>query len=216
MDYPVVLLGIVKDGQGSKFLQACKDGGSTGGTVLRGLGTIGNKVMNILGLHDRRNEVILTIVPNELEDSLHQLISKRLHMDKHGQGVLFSLAATSLIGNHGKDYQFQESEENMADHQVIITIVDREFGDDVVAAGREAGARGATILHGRGKGSREVSKLFHVNIEPEKEVVLMVVDGDKTKTISDNIVKELDIRAKGKGLLFTMGVNQTTGLYEAD
>ncbi|MCZ0716768.1 P-II family nitrogen regulator [Aerococcus kribbianus] len=216
MQYPVVLLGILKDGQGSKMLTASKEGGSTGGIVIRAQGTLSNKIMNMLGLHDRKKEMFFTLIPKDMEDKMHHYLDERMNMSKKGHGVLFSLDTSSVIGNHGQDYEYEESESNMTGHQLIVTIVDREFGDDVVQASREAGAHGATILHGRGTGTGEFSKLFNAHIEPEKEVVVMVVDGDKCKQISDKIVEELDIRAQGKGLLFSVNVSQATGLFEAD
>lgn len=216
MSYPILILGILKEGSSSQFFRICRDNGATGGTALRATGTVHHLILDFLGLHDSRKEVAFTIVPANLAKKLEQSLNQKLHLSDKGRGILFSMPTSSLIGNHGNSFVYSESEESMQGHQLIVTIVDRTYGDDVVLAAREVGALGATILHGRGTGSQEISKLFNVKIEPEKEVVLMVVDADKTKKISDHIVKTLDITAKGKGLLFTINVNRASGLFDVD
>ena len=61
-------------------------------------------------------------------------------------------------------------------HDLILTIVDRGFADDVMDAAKSAGARGGTILHARGTGAQEAEKFFGIVVQPEKELVMILVE----------------------------------------
>ena len=58
---------------------------------------------------------------------------------------------------------------------LIVTIVNRGFADEVMNAARAAGAHGGTILWARGSGVHETEKFFGISIQPEKELVLILV-----------------------------------------
>ena len=46
----------------------------------------------------------------------------------------------------------------------------------MVDASKKAGAGGGTIISGRGTGIHEHAKLFNIPIEPEKNIVLTLID----------------------------------------
>ena len=58
--------------------------------------------------------------------------------------------------------------------ELVITIVNRGFADEVMDAAKAAGATGGTVLYGRGTGIHEAEKFFGITIQPEKEVVLIL------------------------------------------
>lgn len=98
-------------------------------------------------------------------------------------------------------------------HDLIITIVNKGRSCDVIDASKEAGAEGGTILHGRGSGIHDTAKLFGILIEPEKEVVLTLVENTKTDLIVDSISKKLNINKPGKGVLFVLDVKRVAGIH---
>jgi hypothetical protein len=60
-------------------------------------------------------------------------------------------------------------------HELIICIVNNGFSDTVMEAAKEAGARGGTVLNARGTANKEAEAFFHIAIQPEKEVVMILV-----------------------------------------
>ena len=58
---------------------------------------------------------------------------------------------------------------------LVVSIVRKGWGSTVLDASIKAGARGGTVLFGRGAGINEREKIFGVSIEPEKEVLLSLV-----------------------------------------
>jgi len=98
-------------------------------------------------------------------------------------------------------------------YELIVTIVDRGFSDNVVDATREAGASGGTIIYGRGSSTKENgTSIFGINIMPEKEVVFTLVESSKKKEIMKAICEKSNLNAEGKGISFSLPVNKVTGI----
>jgi nitrogen regulatory protein PII len=51
-----------------------------------------------------------------------------------------------------------------------------------------------------------------MNIEPEKEIVMIIIERDKAEGIVNAIRDAMRIDDPGKGILFSMDVNRVTGL----
>ncbi|MDF2841081.1 MAG: nitrogen regulatory protein, partial [Clostridia bacterium] len=68
-------------------------------------------------------------------------------------------------------------------------------------------------INARGSGIHETSKLFSMEIEPEKEIVLIISEEQLTEAIAGSIKEELKIDEPGNGVIFIQEVNKTYGLY---
>ena len=68
-------------------------------------------------------------------------------------------------------------------HEVIFCIVNAGFSEAVMDAARQFGASGGTVLHARGTANPEAEKLFNVTVQPEKEIVLILVEAEKKDDI---------------------------------
>ena len=80
----------------------------------------------------------------------------------------------------------------------------------------KAGAKGGTVINGRGSGIHETSKVFSMDIEPEKEIVLILSKAEMTESIVSSIAKEMQIDMPGNGIVYVQDVNRTYGLYEEE
>jgi len=90
--------------------------------------------------------------------------------------------------------------------KLIVTIVKKGFAYEVVKAAGAAGAKGATILDGRG--SSEVRRrFFGSEIAPEKEMVLMVVKESMAYPIIKEIYAVSGFKTNAKGTVFALPVS---------
>lgn len=101
------------------------------------------------------------------------------------------------------------------DASVIVTIVRKGWGSSILQASVKAGARGGTVLLGRGVGVHEQDKIFGMSIEPEKEVLLTLVETDKVDAILDEIVRASELDAAGHGMAFVVPVNEVVGIADS-
>ena len=94
----------------------------------------------------------------------------------------------------------------------ILCIVNDGFSTEVMDAAKKCGARGGTVLHGRGTASKDAEKIFNISIQPEKEVVIILAN-EKIKT---NILNELYIavgtNTPAQGIAFALPVEEVVGI----
>jgi nitrogen regulatory protein PII len=100
----------------------------------------------------------------------------------------------------------------MTNASLIVSVVRKGWGSRVLDASVKAGARGGTVLFGRGAGINEQEKIFGMSIEPEKEIVLTVVYPDQTQAILDAIVQAAELNEKGRGIAFVLPVETVVGV----
>lgn len=100
----------------------------------------------------------------------------------------------------------------MTDASLIVSVVRKGWGSTVLDASVKAGARGGTVLTGRGAGIHEQEKIFGMSIEPEKEIVLTMVYADQVEAVLAEIVRAAELNEKGRGIAFVLPVEKVVGV----
>lgn len=101
-------------------------------------------------------------------------------------------------------------------YDMIVTIINKGWGDEVVDAARKAGAEGGTVLYGRGTGVHEQKSFLGILIEPEKEVVLTLIPKDRTQQVLKAIVNAGQLEKPGTGIAFVLEVAQIAGIVHQE
>ena len=97
-------------------------------------------------------------------------------------------------------------------YEMIVCIVNSGYSDAVMSAAREFGAKGGTVLGARGTANQEAETFFKITIQPEKEVVLILVPAKIKDDILHAIYKEVGLATPGQGIAFTLPVENAVGL----
>lgn len=207
---------IVDFGKASKILKESKKLGTTGGTFFLGRGTIKSHLLDILGLNEVRKEILIMVIEERLESLFYRELNKKFALDKPHHGIAFSMPINNCIGLKNSKYQSNSEKQEVKNmkYEAIFTIVDKGMSDEVLEAAELGGSTGGTVIHGRGSGSQDKAKLFNIEIEPEKEIVLILSEITKTESIVSSIKEKLNINAPGTGIIFVMDVNKTLGLFQ--
>ncbi len=100
----------------------------------------------------------------------------------------------------------------MHDYKLIITILTKGMAKKVVSASKQAGAAGGTTILGRGTGIHEMKKLFGICIDPEKEVILTLIESSKAENVLSAIVDAGKLNKPGFGIAFVLNSKQITGI----
>lgn len=205
---------IVNKGVGSKVLKIAKHYGIKGGTIFFGRGTIKNRLLEFLEMYDIRKEIVLMAAEKSIAYDALEHLSNELHFAKPNHGIAFSTSIRRLCGTRSCKLEFaqERSVENKM-YNAIFAIVDKGKAEDVIEAATKAGSKGGTIINARGSGIHETSKLFSMDIEPEKEIVLILSEEEHTDKIVSAINESLKIEEPGNGIVFVQDVNKTYGLY---
>ena len=97
-------------------------------------------------------------------------------------------------------------------YELIVCIVNAGFSTIVMDAAREAGATGGTLLHGRGSAGKEAEDFFHIQIEPEKEIVMILAPAELKDGILTAVYHQAGLATAGQGIAFSLPVSKTAGL----
>lgn len=204
---------IANYGLGKKIEKFAKCQGAKYSSCTYGMGSANNGLMNLMGLSDVRKEIVYIIINSEKAETFLENLDNKFKFYKPNHGIAFTISITGFIGCHC-DYNVNNSEDsNMSD--LITIIVDKGKAEEVIAAASKAGAKGGTIINARGAGSEfPCQKIFAMEIEPEKEIVIIISESNKTDNIVNSIESELHLREPNSGILFVQPVKRTLGIQK--
>lgn len=97
-------------------------------------------------------------------------------------------------------------------YEMILCIVDAGFSELVMDAAKEEGARGGTVIHARGTANKEAEQFFHIAIQPDKDIVMILVPSDIKDNVLHAIYRNAGLKSEGKGIAFSLPVDQVVGI----
>ncbi|WP_461246174.1 P-II family nitrogen regulator [Treponema sp. R6D11] len=193
-----------------------------------GKGTASSDVLNLLGIGSSEKAVIICLEQEVGVPLLMKEVRKKLKNYGPGAGIAFSVPLSaindpillifkqSILKNEKITADDIKSEgENMADkysHDLIISIINQGFSDELMNTAREAGATGGTIIHSRGTAHRGAVKVFGVSVQDEKELILILTARKNKETIMRSICENHGLNSKAQGIIFSVPVDNVTGL----
>ncbi len=198
-----LILSIVGRGEAEKLMSIVKKAGSPGGTILRGRGTATSTLMSLLCLSDTRKEILITLVFEEQYDAVFEAIRSA----KHIHGLCATISSKRSYVNRA--LRTTEGERTMnSDWELIQVICNSGYADDVMDVARKAGAGGGTIVDGRGTSKPDDLKFFGASLVPEKELLLILVESEKSEKVLSAITAIPFLQQEGNGIAFTMPVDR--------
>ena len=97
--------------------------------------------------------------------------------------------------------------------EMIFFILNKGHIDEAMAAAREVGATGGTVITGHGSASPEfVEKSLGFAVQPEKEILMILTLKEKRSDIMSAIAKVAGLNKPGAGIGFSIPVEDVTGL----
>ncbi|MDO5755497.1 MAG: P-II family nitrogen regulator [Tissierellia bacterium] len=205
-----LFVAVVAKGRASKVVELAKGNGAGGATIFYGTGTAKNHLLHLLEMDEMKKEIVFVLIPNSIDRIIHRQMVEELEINRENAGICFTVPVHTIFGLEME----KEMEQMITKYTAIMTIVDRGIGDKVIEIAEQQGSKGGTILHGRGSGIEKKRSFFNITIEPEKEMVFMLVGKDQVEKITKALVDKLEISKPGKGIVFTLPVTNATGLVE--
>lgn len=97
-------------------------------------------------------------------------------------------------------------------HQVIVCIVNNGFADEAMDAARAVGAKGGTVMSARGTANIEAEKAFQIQIQPEKEMIMILVSEDIKEDVMHALYRSVGTHTPAHGIAFAMPVDDVVGI----
>ena len=98
------------------------------------------------------------------------------------------------------------------EYEVIFAIVNAGYAEDAMEVAREQGARGGTILSGRGVAREKDAVFFGITIHADKELLMMVVEKEIRDQVFHALYKQMGMQKKAQGIVFSLPVSHVAGL----
>ena len=98
--------------------------------------------------------------------------------------------------------------------KLIIALVEDDKTDAVMAAAREEGATGMTVInHARGEGLKTSKTFFGLTLETQRDMLLMLVEEHLSRKILEHIASVGEFDSKpGTGIAFKIDVEDALGV----
>lgn len=97
---------------------------------------------------------------------------------------------------------------------LITCVLQRGKANDVAKAAMQAGAKGATVVYGRGMGVGELMGALGFAIVPQKEVIQIVTTADNTRKLFDTVVAAAELDKPGMGIAYIIPIQEVAGLFQ--
>jgi len=193
-----------------------------------GKGTASSEILDLLGIGSGEKAVVICLEQEVGVRLLMKEVRKKLKDYGPGAGIAFSVPLSaindpillifkqSILKNEKITADDIKSEgENMSDkhtHDLIISIINQGFSDELMNTAREAGATGGTIIHSRGTAHKGAVKVFGVSVQEEKELILILTARKNKENIMRSICENHGLNSKAHGVVFSVPVDNVTGL----
>ena len=187
-------------------------------------GTVREKTLSLFGFEKTLKTVHYCVVTNNKKNELIKGLTREMAIDLPNRGIAVSIPLTSMGGKRALDLYAnghendEEEEQIMQDKQMelIVAICEKGHTETVMDAAREAGARGGTVVHAKGTGSKYTNKFFGISIAEEKEMIYIVAGENQKKEIMRAIMDNAGIDSEAHTIVFSLPVSDTAGLRLLD
>ena len=176
-------------------------------------GTASHSLLEYFGITETEKSLIISLTPYIM--SKHILNELKQRIQEPGKGIAFTIPIASSIKYIEDYYQKIEMEDiKMEDsnQELIITITNEGYAENVMNAAKSAGATGGTTINGRGLETEKIIKFLGISIEPERELVLILTSIDKRNDIMNKITEKCGLTTPGSSICFSLPVTNITGL----
>jgi hypothetical protein len=119
------------------------------------------------------------------------------------QDVGYLVVRGARLGGKARDNRRQIATEDFAKDLHAVFNIQAEGLTCMVAE---------RLRQGRGTGSREAEELFKITVQPEKELVMILVPADIKDKVMTALYEEAGLESAGHGIAFSLPAERTLGL----
>ena len=94
---------------------------------------------------------------------------------------------------------------------MIAAVINPGFSEEVMKAAKSAGARGGTIIHGRGVTDEDAVNLWGLGLQEEKEIVMIVADTESKLAIMNEISEKCGVNTDAQGFVLSLPIDTAIG-----
>ncbi|MDR1531748.1 MAG: hypothetical protein LBS62_06135 [Clostridiales bacterium] len=187
-------------------------------------GTASSEILNVLGLSSVDKAVAICVESESVICKLMPVLTEKAGLKKAGHGIAFTIPLSGISNSvvqildtrlDESDAEKENKEEPMstaANYDLILSVVNKGYCDEVVSAAKISGATGGTVLLARKIGLNEDTKFLGISIQDEKEIVAILCARTVKQEIMKSISHACGLRSPAGGWVFSLPVDKVAGL----
>lgn len=214
-DDTFLFVSVLPNGKGSTAMDLAAELKAKGKTVIYGDGTVSSTILRKMGFVTNRKEIMLALIPMGLSCDYFRIFNEKFKLNEKNNGIAFTIPLSKFTDSTRCKQQYKTvlGGDRVLKYEAIFVILNKGSVDEAIDIANSAGARGGTIIHGRGIAPQEKISLFNLMIEPEKEILMILSTEEKTPDITAALRERLSLDQPGKGILFVLDVSDAVGLF---
>ena len=184
--------------------------------VSHGEGTASQGILDFLGLTKTEKIILTSIIPDVYEKEILSYIKKEMKIKEIGKGVAFTTPLSSspkYIHDVFKDKKGVKMK-NKNQYHLLLTIVIEGYAEKVMGVAKRNGANGGTLIKGREFGTKGGFKFFNVEVEPEKDILLIVCKEEDKNKIMNGILEKYGANTEARGICLSLPIDNAIGMDE--
>ena len=222
MESMKLIISIVERGRGAAMLKLYRSRQVVLHLQCPGTGTATSEIMDILGLGSSEKDMVFSLTTAWGAERLLYDLDKDLRGSTGTTGLVFTVpmnGLSNLVANlaayplenqkrtNGGEHQMERTENSL-----IVVACNRGCTDDVMVTAKKAGARGGTVIKARLAGLEEMEKAYDLDLQEEKEIVLIVVPTELRNPLMDALNAEHGLRTPSQSVLCSLPIEQIVRL----
>ena len=192
--------------------------------ISKGRGTANSEILDLLGIGANDKAVITCLEQAVGIPILLKEVRKKLK-SYAGAGIAFTVPLSAINDpvllifkqsiHKNEKIAADNAGGNMANefsHDLIISIVNKGFSDELMNTARAAGATGGTVINARGQAHEGAVKFFGVSVQDEKEMVIILTGKEQKLAIMRAVSEAHGLNSDAQGIVFSLPVDDVLGL----
>jgi hypothetical protein len=200
--------------------------------ISKGTGTANSDILDLFGIGSSEKAVIICLEQAVLVPVLMKEVQKKLGFHNPGSGIAFTVPLSGInspmlrvfkqsidknekIAAYAGDARSSGEGENMAEefkHDLIISVVNQGYSDQLMNTAKEAGASSGTVLNARGQVHEGVVKFFGISVQDEREIIMILTTREKKVPIMRAVCEAHGLNSKAQGIVLSLPVDTVMGL----
>ncbi len=187
-------------------------------------GTAPSEMLDMLGLGNVDKSALLCFLPKSIATATLKKLNKALRLEAAGSGIAVTLPLTGMnnlllqmltpLATISTEDRKDEKSMTESTFVLIAAAVNQGYSDDVMSAAKTAGAGGGTILHSRHNGDENAMSHWGLNLQEEKEIVLIVAPVTAKLAIMRAISEKCGVHSEAKGIVVSLPLDSVVGISE--
>lgn len=187
-----------------------------------GRGTATSEIMDILGLGSSEKDILFSCATRSAAARLLDQLNGDLRRAVATSGIVFDIPLTAVNNlvaaaityktTNGKKGEEIVEVENKGKNSLIMVTCSRGCTEAVMDTAKKAGARGGTVFKARWSGGEELEQAYDLELNPEREIVAIVVPNEIRNQVMEAINLEHGLKSDSQSMICSVPIDQMVRL----